>query len=308
MEDNSKIKFNRDYVTNLFKRRSIIALCSGIITLIFAFYGINAGMFRTIEVMKVNGFYSFIFYTMLSNTFAAFSVIMIIPFAVEGIKRKCFILPKWIAVLHYISATTIAIMMLFVLAFMSWASPDDAFGGNNFIIHVICPILILLSFFQIENGYTYSLKNFFMACVPFYIYVCIYSIKVFLIGEANGGWPDIYQIQEYMSPIFSVPILLLFGFCVSWLVAVIFNFLTKKREEKRYLYWNNDLEPVEAKIEAYGLGNMMSKIKDENSIVIPLDILNYIAKKSHLNTEDLIKSYITGLTNGRKVNDMNNKE
>ena len=64
---------------------------------------------------------------------------------------------------------------------------------------------------------------------------------------------------------------------------------------------------VEAKIEAYGLGSMMSQIKDENSILIPLDILNYIAKKSHVNTEDLIKSYITGLINGQKASKINNK-
>ena len=307
MEEKSTNKLNRDYVTNLLKRRSIIALCSGIITLVFAFYGIIAGIIRTVEVMGINGFYSFIFYTMISNTLAAFSVTLIIPFAVEGIKRKSFILPKWIAVLHYISATSIAIMMFLVLAIMSWIAPDNAFEGSNFITHVICPILILISFFQIENGYVYSLKNLFFACIPFYIYVCIYSIEVFLIGEANGGWIDIYKIKEYMSPIIAIPILLFLGFCVSWLVAIISNFLTKKRVKKRYLYLEKNLEPVEAKIEAYGLGNMMSQIKDENSILIPLDILNYIAKKSQVNTEDLIKSYITGLINGQKASKINNK-
>ena len=307
MEEKSTNKLSRDYVTNLLKRRSVIALCSGIITLVFAFYGIVAGIIRTVEVLEINGFYSFIFYTMISNTFAAFSVTLIIPFAVEGIKRKSFILPKWIAVLHYISATTIAITMFLVLAIMSWIAPDNAFGGSNFITHVICPILILISFFQIENGYIYSLKNVFLACIPFYIYVFIYSIEVFLIGEANGGWIDIYKVKEHMSPILAIPILLLLGSCVSWLVAIISNFLTKKRVKKRYLYLEKNLEPVEAKIEAYGLGNMMSQIKDENSILIPLDILNYIAKKSHVNTEDLIKSYITGLINGQKASKINNK-
>ena len=54
------------------------------------------------------------------------------------------------------------------------------------------------------------------------------------------------------------------------------------------------MDPVEAKIEAYGLGNAMGKIKDENNIMIPLDILDYLSKKSKVNTDELIKSYVTG--------------
>ena len=72
------------------------------------------------------------------------------------------------------------------------------------------------------------------------------------------------------------------------------------REKKMFSKWKGDIDPIEAKIEAYGLGNMMSKIKDENSIIIPIDILNYLAKKSNINSDDLIKSYITGLINSKK--------
>ncbi len=61
-------------------------------------------------------------------------------------------------------------------------------------------------------------------------------------------------------------------------------------------YWKeNDIDPIEAKREAYGLGNEMSKIKDENNIMIPIDILDYLSKKSNTNIDELIKSYVTGL-------------
>ena len=61
-----------------------------------------------------------------------------------------------------------------------------------------------------------------------------------------------------------------------------------------FLNWKNNIDPIDAKIEAYGLGNAMSKIKDDNNIMIPIDILNYISKKSNTTTDELIKSYITG--------------
>ena len=301
MRDNRIFKKSHDYLTNFFRHYSIIALCSGIGTLIFSFYGIIAGVIRTVERMKANGFFAFAFFTMISNILAALSVSFIIPFAVEGIKKKRFVLPKWIAILHYISTTSIAVMFVFVLAFISWASPYDAFGDSNFVLHICCPILILISFFQIENRYKYTIRDCFIGCIPLLIYVIVYYIEVVLIGESNGGWKDIYRVQEYLPAIVAIILLMILGFVISYLIAIISNYLTKKRENKMFNYWKkNDIDSVEAKIEAYGLGNVMSKIKDENNIIIPIDILDYLSKKSNINTDELIKSYIAGFISCRK--------
>ena len=187
------------------------------------------------------------------------------------------------------------VLLVFVLAFISWASPYDAFGDSNLVMHIFCPILILISFFQIENRYIYKLKDCFIGCVPLYIYEIVYYIEVVMIGEANGGCKDIYRIQKYMSPIIAILILMLLGFGISCLIAAISNYLTKKRENKMFQYWKEkDLDPIEAKIEAYGLGNAMSKIKDENNIIIPVDVLDYIAKKSNTNIDELIELYVKG--------------
>ena len=301
MGNNLIFKKSHDYLTNFFRHYSIIALCSGICSLIFAFYGIIAGVIRTVERMKVNGFFAFAFFTMIANILAALSIAFVIPFAVEGIKKKRFVLPKWVAIFHYISTTSVAIMLVFVLSFISWSSPYDAFGDSNLFTHVFCPILILISFFQIENRYIYTIKDCFIACIPLYIYEFVYYIEVALIGEANGGWKDIYHVQEHLSPVIAISSLMLLGFVTSYIIAVISNYLTKKRENKMFHYWNKkDIDPIEAKIEAYGLGSAVNKIKDENNIMIPIDILDYLSKKSNVNRDELIKSYITGFICSQK--------
>ena len=143
MKENLVTNRSRDYVTNFYKRRSVIALCSGVFTLALSFYGIIAGTLRTVEMLGINGFSSFFYFTMIANTLAAFSISFAIPFAVEGIKKQRFVLPKWIALLNFVSTTSITIMLAFVLFFMSWVSPYDAFGGINLIMHVFCPTFIL---------------------------------------------------------------------------------------------------------------------------------------------------------------------
>ena len=298
--DDRKTAPIREYLTVLLRRRSVIALCCVILTLILAFYGIIAGVNRTNTVLHENGFMSFIYYTMISNAFAALSAAFVFPFAVEGIRKKRFIMPKWTALLHYMATTSIAVTMVFVLTFISWASPDDAFGGANLVPHVICPPLILLSFFQMESGHLFTWKDRLLGIVPCFLYLTVYYVEVVLIGEANGGWPDIYHVREYLSPALAIPAFLLLAFGVSTAVALLSDFLTKKRSKKMFLLWKKDLDPMEVKIEAYGMGRMAALYSEENNIQIPYDILTDLAKMYHIDTEDLMRSFVKGLMIERK--------
>ncbi len=109
----------RESLTILLRRRSVIALCCVILTLILAFYGIIESVNRTITIFHGNGFRSFIYYTMVSNVLAALSAAFVFPFAVEGIRKKRFTIPKWVALMHFIATTSIMVTMVFVFAFIS---------------------------------------------------------------------------------------------------------------------------------------------------------------------------------------------
>ena len=285
----------REHLTVLLRRRSVIALCCGILTLILSFYGIIAGVNRMTAVFHKNGFTSFAYYTMLSNAFAALSIAFVFTYTIEGIRKKRFTLPAWVAVVHYTATVTITITMVFVLGFISWSAPDEAFGGANLVTHVLCPPLILISFFQIESGYLYTWKDRLLGIVPFVLYLIVYFIEVVVIGEANGGWEDLYQIQEHLSPFLAIPLLLLLAFGTSVAVALLSNCLTRKRNKKVYMLWHEDLDPVEVRIEAYGFGRMASRYGEKDSIEIPYDILKCLAERYHLKTEDVMKPFVKGL-------------
>ncbi|MDO5132944.1 MAG: hypothetical protein Q4D81_08175 [Eubacteriales bacterium] len=292
---------NREYMTRLYRHRSIIALICCVLLLILTFYGIVAGVIRTIEKLGENGFFSFIYFTMIVNTFSAFTAAMMLPFTINGIRKKRFILPRWLAVIHYLATCSIMFMMFFVLAFMSWASPDDAFGGSNLIVHVFSPVLILILFFQMENEHIFSVKDRFLGCTPFVTYLIVYFCKVVLIGRKNGGWPDIYRITRQPVPLpVSVLLLLLLSFGISTAIAICSNALTLRRRDKMFLFWKEDTDPVEIRIEAYGLGRMEGMEGTNDVILVPMDILVYLSEKSRISIDELIKPYVLGFVNGRK--------
>ncbi len=285
----------REYLTVLLRRRSIIALCCEILILALSFYSIIESVNMTFINLNENAFVSFTYFTLISNTLAALSTAFVLPFAVEGIRKKRFVLPKWVAAAHFVAAVSIAYVMVFVLAFISWASPADAFGGPNTVTHVICPFLIVISFFQIENGHIFTWKDRLLGIVPFGIYTAVYYIEVVLIGESNGGWPDLYHVQEHLPAAVAIPVSLILCFGVSTAVALISNRITKRRNEKTFLNWSGDLDPVEVRIEAFAIGRMAGQCSEANNVQIPYDILLYLAKRYGLSPEDLMKPFVKGL-------------
>ena len=116
----------------------------------------------------------------------------------------------------------------------------------------------------------------------------------------DGGWPDIYHITDYSHPLIAVPLLLLFGFGISALVAATSNMISKRREAKLFCYWDKDADPVDVLIEAYALGIMTGKNSVDADIRIPIDVLSLLAKRYGLNVEDLIKPFIKGFQIGLK--------
>ena len=290
----------RKYMIDLLRSHSISALVCSALSLGLAFYAVTAGVIKTIIVRKWDGFESFIYFTMISNTLAALAMAFVFPFAVEGIRKKRFTVPAWTAVMHYMATTSICIVMAFVMFFMVWVDFGEAYGGANIITHLICPALMLIAFFEVENGYIYTFRDRLLACLPFYIYLIVYFIEVVAIGEEKGGWPDIYRITDFVSPLIAIPILLVFAFAVSSIIAVISNHLTKKRQERMYSGWTDDMIPVEVRIEAYGLGRMTGLRGEKNNISIPYDIFEYLAEKYHIPVIDLLNPFMKGVREGIK--------
>ncbi|MBO5551016.1 MAG: hypothetical protein J5966_03570 [Lachnospiraceae bacterium] len=291
----------RRYIIGLYKIRSIIALIACLSALLFSINGILIGLIlytRNGETPSE----LFRYFTVDTNLITALSAGMLAPFAVEGIRKKRFSCPRWTARLYYIGTSCISLIMLFAVFVISWTDPVMAFGGANFYLHIICPIMVMLSFFFIESNYMYTVKDALICLIPFAVYSFVYFIEVVIIGEAKGGWPDYYSLTTNAPVAVSAAAMFIFAFVVALLIGRISNRLSKSRLDKLEKgLWDDEVSPAEIKIELFGLGRYMGRHEDSCNAALPLDIIELIANKYGLSKEELIRPYLKGLMDSIKL-------
>ncbi len=293
-------KKERKYIISLYNTRSFYAMIASLAVMVCSTYAIVGGLIKLV-LDGESIFHHFRYFTTDSNLLTLVAICMIAPYAIEGYKKKRFSCPKWVAHFLYCGTTCVSLVTFFTLGFISWADPEMAFFGFNTFLHIICPILIVVSFFMIESGYKYTLKDCFLCIIPICIYELIYLVEVVIIGEANGGWPDLYMVTTYTPWWFSLPAMTLIAFGLACLVAFINNKLCDYRRKKLLsnLWDKNDFNPVEIKIEIFGLGRYMGKHNQNSTLEISMDIIDLISEEYNISKEELTKVYIKGFLDSR---------
>ena len=93
----------RHYIINLQKNRSLVALISCCVSLFLTICCINYGLVQYAR-NGVKPLDLFQYFTITANAITAFATAMIIPYAIDGFRKKRFYCPKW-AVLFYFTGT-----------------------------------------------------------------------------------------------------------------------------------------------------------------------------------------------------------
>ena len=296
--ENKLNRSNKEYMINLYKWRSITALIACTVTLVFTIVSIAEALVESSVTDEVGDLFKY--FTVNSNILTALASGSIVPYAIEGIRKKRFSYPKWAALMHYSGTICTTLTMVFAVSIISWFDPFMAFGSHNFFLHIICPIAILISFMLVESDYRLNIDEAVVCLAPFAIYALIYTIEVFLIGKENGGWEDLYCFVTYTPISFSIPAMFMIALGVSLSIRKMYNELADIRKRKLRQRWPENADPVEIKIEAYGLGRYMGMHEEPNNASLPLDILEDMAQNYSLKPEEIIRAYNKGVIDGTK--------
>lgn len=295
----------RQYIIDLQKHRSFIALLASLISLFFAIYAITSGLIlyarhgeSPIELYR--------YFTIVSNSITAFGTSMIIPYAIEGFRKKRFYCPKWALLFYYSGTVCTTLVMFFAVFIISRVDAKNAFEGYNFYLHVICPLMILVSFLLIESYYKLTVMDAVCAIVPIAIYAAVYIYKVIIVGADAGGWDDIYYFNTFAPAVVSLLAMMTISFLLALALKHIYSKLNVMRMNKlKERLWSEGTSLVEIKIEFFGLGRYFGRKEYNSYATLPLDIISIVSDRYNIKKEELIRAFIKGLLD--KINEKSDK-
>ena len=284
------MKQKKKYLIALEETRSIIALVAGILVFCSAFVSV----FLMAKKYNGTGTHPLHYFTVWSNLLSAIAAAFMIPYAVEGIRKKRFALPNWIVLLQYSGAICVATTMVAALALIWPTKGSSAVTGVNFWLHIVSPMLTILLFQCVETGIPFPKKAALPALIPYWIYMIVYFIMVILIGEEKGGWSDFYMTKAFWPPWISAILMLAIGFAISFSLRLLHNKLATQCWKRVAKIWSRDQEPTQLLIEAFGLGRYIGSRSSGAELVIPLDIFTVMAERYDISLDRLTKAYLKG--------------
>ena len=216
------------HIFKLDRTRSIIALIASAIVTSVAFYSVVYGALRIVKIDANDDTY-FTMFTILSNVLILLCNLVVLTYAIDGIRKKRFRMPKWVVLVNFSGTLCLLITMLVTLFFIYPVTGAKAMTGVNFWHHLFNPIASLLMFIFICNERMLKVNEMVLTTIPFFAYVILYGIMVKLVGEEKGGWKDIYQVFERFNWYTAILLCVLIGFVCGGLLLLIHNVSTQIR-------------------------------------------------------------------------------
>ena len=243
------------------------------------------------------GIRTFCMFTVNSNILAALTCFLVIPYAVDGIRKKEYTLPDWVVVLMLVGATAVALTFLVSLCVLAPVKGFYLiFSGSRFFLHGVCPILCILAFCLFITSHKVSIKQSLFSFIPVVLYAAVYFVMVIVITEENGGWDDFYGFATRVPPWLSAIVTLGLTFGLATLLRLWHNhsFAARRRNEAEiFLAF---FEGKDAKEILFEMGRARAKIQPYGDLIVPTLVLQKIVyfTESDLTPDAACKLYLDG--------------
>ena len=210
-----KINRSKCVMTLLFSAAVVICVCVGVVMNLTTLYDEN---------FDHMGIRTFCMFTVNSNILMGVSMFLVIPYAIDGIRRQYFRLPDWLVIVLFVATTALSLtflISLFVLA------PVKGFvlifTGSRFFLHGLCPILSIVTFCFVLKDLRIKRTTTFFCLIPVFIYACVYYTLVKIVGEDRGGWNDFYGFLTRAPEWISLSAFLPLTYGIAFVLRVLHN-------------------------------------------------------------------------------------
>ena len=290
MDKENREKQKKKYLIAVEEKHSYIALIAGILV----FFCTMVAVIVWAQDYHQNGEPPIHYFTALSNILSSIGAAFMIPYAIEGIRKKHLYIPKYIILFQFSGAICVSITMLTSLALILPTQGVMAITGTNFWLHVVTPASTIVLLQCVETRFTITKRETLISLIPFWVYITVYFVMVVVIGEERGGWSDIYMAKAFWPAWVSVIMFLIVGFAVAAGLRAFRSYRVSRTWKEITRYWADDLEEPELLIEAFGLGRYIGARCDGIELTVPLDILTLMTDRYGVPLDKLVTAYVTG--------------
>ena len=249
------------------------------------------------------GIRTFCMFTVNSNLLAAISSFAIIPYAIDGIRKKEYSLPDWVVVFMMTGTTSVALTFLISLFVLSPVKGFVLiFTGSRFFLHGVCPILNILAFCIFVTSHKIKVKELIYTLIPVAIYAIIYFVMVVVITEERGGWADFYGFATKIPIWISATSILPLTFGIAALLRLWHNHSFIKRRKNEAEIFLGYFDSKDAKEILFEMGKARAKIQPCGDIIVPAFVVKKIVyfTESDLNLNDACRLSLDGYLSAAK--------
>ena len=183
-----------------------------------------------IKVLSSASFKAFKYFTVDSNVFAGIVALVYMIYLILLSKGKIKVMPKWLSYLKLAAATGVTLTMMVTVFFLAPKSTTTYFAyfmNSNLFMHLITPLLCIISFIFFEPAQLSFIESFTGTC-PMILYA-IYYIPNILLHLDNGKVSTNYDWYGFLfaglnTIWFVIPLILL----ITWIFAICLWFVNKK--------------------------------------------------------------------------------
>ena len=260
-----------DKATRITKRHCLFTLFSTMVVVICVCIGITINLTTVYdENFDHMGLRTFAMFTVNSNILCGGAMALAFPYAVDGIRRHSFHLPKWVVLFVYSGVTAVSLTFLVSLCILA---PVKGFGlifsGSRFFLHGVCPVLAIIAFSIFISEKKISFWETFYALIPVFLYACLYYFMVVVIGEENGGWNDFYgfatQVPVWISAICIMPV----TFLIATALRVFHNKSYDRRRREEVEFFTESFKDADIREIVAAMGRLHRDSGRGRDILIP---------------------------------------
>jgi hypothetical protein len=249
------------------------------------------------------GIRTFCMFTVNSNILAALSSFTVIPYAIDGIRKKEYVLPDWVVVFMMTGTTSVALTFLVSLFVLSPVKGFVLiFSGSRFFLHGVCPILNILAFCVFVTSHKITVKQSLFSLIPVGIYAVIYFVMVVVIPKELGGWDDFYGFATKMPLWISVTSVLPLTFGITTIIRLWHNrsFVNRRKNEAQIFL--DYFEGKDTREILFEMGKARAKIQPYGDVIVPMLVIRRIVyfTESDMSMEDACRLYLDGYLSAGK--------